>query len=95
MSTGFGSVPARRFRPLCNAPARPSHFDRSKRRPIAKRGVCLDRNEVLRSRGELTKPERREILANRAPDSGVSTIRNDAGEREIDADYVDASPSPE
>lgn len=52
--------------------------------------------------GELTKPESRETVANRAPYCGEYTSRNDkgewdikdAGEWEINEDYVDADPSP-
>ncbi|WP_049970954.1 GTP 3',8-cyclase MoaA [Haladaptatus cibarius] len=55
---------------------------------------CLNRNDDLRSMGEMTKPEIRETfretVANRVPYYGEYMIRNGNGEWEINDRYIDA-----
>jgi GTP 3',8-cyclase len=54
---------------------------------------CLNRNDDLRSMGEMTKPEIRETfretVANRVPYYGEYMIRNDENEWEINDRYID------
>jgi cyclic pyranopterin phosphate synthase len=53
---------------------------------------CLNRNDDLRSMGEMTKPEIRETfretVANRVPYYGEYMIRNEEGEWEINEKYI-------
>jgi cyclic pyranopterin phosphate synthase len=55
---------------------------------------CLNRNDDLRSMGEMTKDEiretYRETVANRVPFYGEYMIRNGDGEWEVNDDYIDA-----
>ena len=55
---------------------------------------CLNRNDDLRSMGEMTKPEIRETfretVANRVPYYGEYMIKNDDGEWEINEEYIGA-----
>ncbi|RCU48355.1 GTP 3',8-cyclase MoaA [Haloplanus salinus] len=55
---------------------------------------CLNRNDDLRSMGEMTKPEIRETfretVANRVPYYGEYMIKNDEGEWEINEKYIGA-----
>ncbi|WP_458187399.1 GTP 3',8-cyclase MoaA [Haladaptatus sp. NG-WS-4] len=55
---------------------------------------CLNRNDDLRSMGEMTKAEIRETfretVANRVPYYGEYMIRNDEGEWEVNDQYIDA-----
>jgi cyclic pyranopterin phosphate synthase len=55
---------------------------------------CLNRNDDLRSMGEMTKEEIRETfretVANRVPYYGEYLIENDAGEYEINEEYIGA-----
>jgi cyclic pyranopterin phosphate synthase len=55
---------------------------------------CLNRNDDLRSMGEMTKPEIRETfretVANRVPYYGEYMIKNDDGEWEINEKYIGA-----
>jgi len=55
---------------------------------------CLNRNDDLRSMGEMTKPEIRETfeetVANRVPYYGEYMIKNDEGEWEINEEYIGA-----
>ncbi|GAB6861331.1 GTP 3',8-cyclase MoaA [Haloplanus litoreus] len=55
---------------------------------------CLNRNDDLRSMGEMTKDEIRETfretVANRVPYYGEYMIRNDEGEWEINEEYLGA-----
>jgi cyclic pyranopterin phosphate synthase len=54
---------------------------------------CLNRNDDLRSMGEMTKPEIRdtfeETVANRVPYYGEYMIQNDDGEWELNEKYLD------
>ncbi|MFC6718844.1 GTP 3',8-cyclase MoaA [Natrialbaceae archaeon GCM10025810] len=54
---------------------------------------CLNRNDDLKSMGEMTKPEIREafreVVANRVPYYGEYMVRNGDGEWEINDEYVD------
>ncbi len=54
---------------------------------------CLNRNDDLRSMGEMTKPEIREtfreVVANRVPYYGEYMIRNGDGEWELNEKYLD------
>ncbi|MFD1562412.1 GTP 3',8-cyclase MoaA [Haloarchaeobius amylolyticus] len=54
---------------------------------------CLNRNDDLRSMGELTKPEIRaafrEVVANRVPYYGEYMVRNDEGEWELNEKYIE------
>jgi len=54
---------------------------------------CLNRNDDLKSMGEMTKPEIREafrdVVANRVPYYGEYMIRNDEGEWELNEKYID------
>jgi len=58
---------------------------------------CLNRNDDLRSMGEMTKDEIRETfretVANRVPYYGEYMVRNDEGEWEINDEYIGA-PTP-
>jgi cyclic pyranopterin phosphate synthase len=58
---------------------------------------CLNRNDDLRSMGEMTKDEIRETfretVANRVPYYGEYMIKNDEGEWEINEEYIGA-PTP-
>jgi cyclic pyranopterin phosphate synthase len=53
---------------------------------------CLNRNDDLRSMGEMTRPEIREafreVVAERVPYYGEYMVRNDDGEWEINDDYL-------
>ncbi|SEV84369.1 GTP 3',8-cyclase MoaA [Natrinema salifodinae] len=53
---------------------------------------CLNRNDDLKSMGEMTKPEIREafreVVANRVPYYGEYMIQNDEGEWEINEEYI-------
>jgi cyclic pyranopterin phosphate synthase len=55
---------------------------------------CLNRNDDLRSMGDMTKPEIRETfeetVANRVPYYGEYMIKNDEGEWEINDEYIGA-----
>ncbi|QLG62711.1 GTP 3',8-cyclase MoaA [Halorarum salinum] len=55
---------------------------------------CLNRNDDLRSMGEMTKPEIREafreVVANRVPYYGEYLVENDRGEYEVDEKYIGA-----
>ena len=59
---------------------------------------CLNRNDDLKSMGEMTKPEIREayrdVVANRVPYYGEYMVRNDAGEWEINDEYVGEYAEP-
>jgi len=54
---------------------------------------CLNRNDDLRSMGEMTRPEIRETfretVANRVPYYGEYLVENDSGEYEINDEYLD------
>lgn len=54
---------------------------------------CLNRNDDLRSMGEMTKPEIRDafrdVVANRVPYYGEYMIRNEEGEWEINDEYIE------
>ncbi len=54
---------------------------------------CLNRNDDLRSMGDMTKPEIRatfrETVANRVPYYGEYMVRNERGEWEINDKYID------
>ena len=54
---------------------------------------CLNRNDDLKSMGEMSKPEIREafrdVVANRVPYYGEYMIRNDEGEWELNEKYID------
>ncbi|RBI61217.1 GTP 3',8-cyclase MoaA [halophilic archaeon] len=54
---------------------------------------CLNRNDDLRSMGEMTKPEIRETfretVANRVPYYGEYMVRGDDGEWEVNDEYID------
>ncbi|MWV40242.1 MULTISPECIES: GTP 3',8-cyclase MoaA [Natrialba] len=54
---------------------------------------CLNRNDDLKSMGEMTKPEIREafreVVANRVPYYGEYMIRNGDGEWELNDEYLD------
>ena len=58
---------------------------------------CLNRNDDLRSMGEMRKPEIREtfreVVANRVPFYGEYMVRTDDGEWELNEKYVDAASS--
>jgi cyclic pyranopterin phosphate synthase len=58
---------------------------------------CLNRNDDLRSMGEMTREEIRETfretVANRVPYYGEYMVRNEDGEWEINEEYIDA-PTP-
>jgi len=60
---------------------------------------CLNRNDDLRSMGEMTTDEIRETfretVANRVPFYGEYMVRNGDGEWEINDEYVDAGTSPD
>ncbi|MFP8958641.1 GTP 3',8-cyclase MoaA [Natrialbaceae archaeon A-CW3] len=53
---------------------------------------CLNRNDDLRPMGEMTKPEIREafraVVANRVPYYGEYMVRNEAGEWELNEEYI-------
>ena len=55
---------------------------------------CLNRNDDLRSMGEMTKPEIREafreVVTNRVPYYGEYMIRNDEGEWVLNEEYIEA-----
>jgi cyclic pyranopterin phosphate synthase len=55
---------------------------------------CLNRNDDLRSMGEMTREEIREAfretVANRVPYYGEYLVRNDADEYEINEEYIGA-----
>jgi cyclic pyranopterin phosphate synthase len=55
---------------------------------------CLNRNDDLRSMGEMTRPEIRETfretVAERVPFYGEYMVRNEDGEWEVNDDYVEA-----
>ncbi|MFC6724018.1 GTP 3',8-cyclase MoaA [Halobium palmae] len=55
---------------------------------------CLNRNDDLRSMGEMTKPEIREafeaVVADRVPYYGEYLVENDRGEYEINEKYIGA-----
>ena len=55
---------------------------------------CLNRNDDLKSMGEMTRPEIREafreVVANRVPYYGEYLVENDRGEWEIDEEYIGA-----
>jgi cyclic pyranopterin phosphate synthase len=57
---------------------------------------CLNRNDDLRSMGEMTKPEIRETfretVANRVPYYGEYMIRDDEGEWVVNPEYVEDLP---
>ncbi|MFB6176536.1 MAG: GTP 3',8-cyclase MoaA, partial [Halobaculum sp.] len=59
---------------------------------------CLNRNDDLRSMGEMTKPEIREtfreVVANRVPYYGEYLVENEHGDYEINDDYIETEPSP-
>ncbi|ELY64453.1 GTP 3',8-cyclase MoaA [Natrinema versiforme] len=54
---------------------------------------CLNRNDDLKTMGEMTKPEIREafrdVVANRVPYYGEYMIQNDEGEWEINEKYIE------
>ncbi|WP_433628051.1 GTP 3',8-cyclase MoaA [Halomicrococcus sp. NG-SE-24] len=54
---------------------------------------CLNRNDDLRSMGDMTKPEIRETfretVANRVPYYGEYMVRGDDGEWEVNDEYID------
>ncbi|SEO69769.1 cyclic pyranopterin phosphate synthase [Halogranum amylolyticum] len=56
---------------------------------------CLNRNDDLRSMGEMTKPEIREafreVVSNRVPYYGEYLVENDRGEYEINDKYLGVS----
>ncbi len=58
---------------------------------------CLNRNDDLRSMGEMTKPEIREafreVAQNRVPYYGEYLVENDRGEYEINDRYVSTGPA--
>jgi cyclic pyranopterin phosphate synthase len=60
---------------------------------------CLNRNDDLRSMGEMTKPEIRETfretVANRVPFYGEYMVRNGDGEWEVNEKYVEDSAPAE
>ncbi|MFC4359171.1 GTP 3',8-cyclase MoaA [Halobium salinum] len=55
---------------------------------------CLNRNDDLKSMGEMTKPEIREafeaVVANRVPYYGEYLVKNDQGEYEFNEKYIGA-----
>ncbi|WP_313695872.1 GTP 3',8-cyclase MoaA [Halorarum halobium] len=55
---------------------------------------CLNRNDDLKSMGEMTKPEireaYREVVADRVPYYGEYLVENDRGEYEINEEYIGA-----
>src|SRR6056297_3515244 len=57
---------------------------------------CLNRNDDLRSMGEMTKAEIREtfreVVANRVPYYGEYMIQDDDGEWVVNEEYIDAPP---
>jgi cyclic pyranopterin phosphate synthase len=59
---------------------------------------CLNRNDDLRSMGEMTKPEIRETfretVANRVPYYGEYMIQNEDGEWVVNPEYVEDLPTP-
>ncbi len=58
---------------------------------------CLNRNDDLRSMGEMTKPEIRDVfretVANRVPYYGEYLIENEDGEYEINEEYIGSVPT--
>ncbi|MFB6108768.1 MAG: GTP 3',8-cyclase MoaA [Haloplanus sp.] len=58
---------------------------------------CLNRNDDLRSMGEMSKDEIRETfretVANRVPYYGEYMVKNDDGEWEINDDYLEVQPA--
>ncbi|OVE84220.1 GTP 3',8-cyclase MoaA [Natronolimnobius baerhuensis] len=54
---------------------------------------CLNRNDDLKSMGEMTKPEIREafreVVSNRVPYYGEYMVKNDAGEWEVNDKYIE------
>ncbi|SEH15326.1 cyclic pyranopterin phosphate synthase [Natronorubrum sediminis] len=59
---------------------------------------CLNRNDDLKSMGEMTKPEirdaYRDVVENRVPYYGEYMVQNDAGEWEINDEYVGEYAEP-
>ncbi|WP_339102981.1 GTP 3',8-cyclase MoaA [Haloterrigena salinisoli] len=57
---------------------------------------CLNRNDDLKSMGEMSKPEIREafrdVVANRVPYYGEYMVQNDDGEWELNDEYLEVEP---